>query len=303
MKHELPANEVIKLLDKFRIYNPNLFHIFYGGEPFLRKDLSDIIKFCNEQDILYTIISNSTRELHPVIFDVMEKAGGFRGYSASIDPTVLMEPTSKISQLKSGAGFGFLLKMKKYVDDVVAEVTMTKYNMRYTYNLIRMLSGVGIYSSLTAIDINKNFMYDFSAYSADSKLIKHSPSLNKLYDKLMSNDNLLIHMKEEILPTLFKHIDSTYDCELEKSVHNITIDSNGSLRTCLRIGGGMTIHSINYKTLFKSGELNKNRLESWLQKRISMEKRAYCKGCNHTCMMMSKYIDDNENEANKIISH
>jgi hypothetical protein len=115
----------------------------------------------------------------------------------------------------------------------------------------------------------------------------------------MSNDNLLIHMKQEILPILFKHIDSTYDCELEKSVHNITIDSDGCLRTCLRIGGGSTIRNVNYKTLFKSNELNKILLKN----RISIEKKSYCKGCNHTCMMMSKYIDNNENKQNKIISH
>jgi len=299
LKLELPANEVIKLLDKFRTYNPNIFHIFYGGEPFLRRDLSDIIKFCNEKDILYTIISNSARDIQPTILDVMEEAGGFRGYSTSIDPILLMEPTDRISQLKSSYGFNFLLKLKK-VNDLVAEVTMTKYNIDHTYDLIKMLSDYGIYSSLTAIDINKNYMYDFSAYSAEDRLIKHSPKIMKLFTKIMNDDSLLIHMKEEIVPLLFSHINSTYDCEMEKSLHNLTIDSDGTLRTCLRINGGMTIHSIDYADIFgPDGELK----EVFITRRIELEKKAYCQGCNHTCVMMSKYINDHEDTENKIVSH
>jgi len=143
-------------------------------------------------------------------------------------------------------------------------------------------------------------MYDFSAYSDENRLIKHSPKLIKLYTKLMCDDSLLIHMKEEILPVLFGHIDSTYDCEMEKFVHNLTINSDGTLRTCLRIDGGNMINSIDYDDIF---DPDGNFKKSFITRRIGLTKKEYCKGCNHTCVMMSKYVHDHENEENKIVSH
>jgi len=301
-KNEISADRVITLLDKFRTYNPDIFHIFYGGEPFLRGDLSDILKFCNERDINYTVISNCTPDVQPKILKVMKDIGGFRGFTASVDPSILAEPTESQSQSKSSSGFHFLMRMKHYVKDVVAEVTMTRPTLGHTYDLIKMLSQVGIHTSLTAIDINKNYNYDFSAYSAESRLIKQNRYLNTVYDSIMADDTLLIHMKDIIVPKLFKHIQSDYDCELEKSRHNLTIDADGTMRLCLRVRGHFT-ESYNDKDILLMEEPYGYLLNPGFNSAIQDDKRSLCRGCNHTCMMMSKHVDDHEEDRNKIIDH
>jgi len=67
IKNEMSTNVVLSVLDRLKQHNPNMFHIFYGGEPLLRRDLPTIINYCNDNDIEYTIISNNTKEIQPQI--------------------------------------------------------------------------------------------------------------------------------------------------------------------------------------------------------------------------------------------
>jgi hypothetical protein len=232
----------------------------------------------------------------------MKQCGGFRGFTGSVDPSILMEPMASQSQLKSSSAFHFLINMTRYVEDVVAEVTMTKETIDKTYELIKLLSSAGIYSSLTAIDINKNYGYDFSAYSSEKRLIRHSRKLEELYDKLMSDKDLLIHMKDIILPELFKNIDSTYDCMMSNlNIHNLTIDADGSLRTCLRIRGEQ-MNKITDQDLLLMHPSGGYVLNYLLGDNLVKDRRSFCKWCNHTCVMMSKYVDDTE-EQNKLLDH
>jgi MoaA/NifB/PqqE/SkfB family radical SAM enzyme len=305
-ENEITTERVINLLNKFRTYNPNIFHIFYGGEPFLRGDLGSIIKHCNESDIQYTIISNCTNDVRGKILRVMDEADGFRGITGSIDPIILDEPSDSQIQLKSAAAFKLLTGLTLYVKDVVAEVTMTKDTVSKTYDLIKLLSSGGIYTSLTAIDISKNDMYDFSAITNENQLIKENDELKLLFYKLMLDDKVLIHMKNEILPQLFQHISSTYDCKVEETLHNLTIDADGCVRTCLRIRGLATPLSINDRNLFRISHgyaSDEATLNGYLFETLKEDRRDFCKGCNHTCMMMSKYIEDHEEESNKILDH
>ena len=67
IKNEMPTELVIAGLRAFKVHNPHMFHIFYGGEPLLRKDLPLIINYCNDNEIAYTIISNNTKEIQTQI--------------------------------------------------------------------------------------------------------------------------------------------------------------------------------------------------------------------------------------------
>jgi len=57
IKNEMSTNYIINMLSLFKNHNSDAFHIFYGGEPLLRKDLPEIINFCNNNSIHYTIYS------------------------------------------------------------------------------------------------------------------------------------------------------------------------------------------------------------------------------------------------------
>jgi hypothetical protein len=78
------------------------------------------------------------------------------------------------------------------------------------------------------------------------------------------------------------------DCKIEKSLHNVTIDADGSVRLCLRIRGTETPSLVNMKDLLdSSGQIN-----GVAHKLIARDKEKYCELCNHTCLLMSKIIDD-----------
>ena len=295
LNNEISTDRVIKTLDKFQNYNPDVFHIFYGGEPFLRNDIGKILKHCNDNDINYTIISNCTPTVQKKILSVMEECGGFKGFTGSVDPIILMTPEDSDQNKKSAAAFYFLVSLKHdyKVKDVVAEITMDRKNFEYTYDLVKMLSGVGIYSSITAIDVNKNHLYDFAAFSYIGHLLSQNTRLKKLYEKIMKDDTLLIHMKDVILEELFRNIRSTYDCKLEDGLHNLTIDADGSLRTCLRMKG-IGSRYFNVETIFTGG----NNINPHLNLAMKADKDVYCRGCNHTCVMMSRHED-----GQRIINH
>lgn len=296
-ENEISTDRVIKLLDKFRTHNPKIFHIFYGGEPFLRRDLRDIIKHCNWKDIDYTIISNCTPDIRGHIMKLIYDVGVIKGFTGSVDPNWNSE-SSDHSVFKSASGLKHLIIMKKYAQDVVAEVTMTNYTVDRTYDLIKRLTTEGITTSLSAIDISKNIYYDFSAIYDPEALIEKNKELDKMFDQIINDKSLLIHMRE-ILPVLQRYIRSDFDCGIENGVHNLTIDSDGHLRTCLRMRGRFAPAVIEVEHILAE--------DGWLNPRVKnvlrADKQSYCMGCNHTCMMMSRYIDAFPDNENKIKEH
>jgi len=290
IKNEMSVTSILNALAKFEKHNPDCFHIFYGGEPMLKAGLSEIIKFCHRHDIHYTIISNNTKEVQPLVKKLVRDVGNLKGYTASIDPILVAPELDPLSDRlkKTQQGFDFLLWMKEYCNDVVAEVTVMKDDQHLIYPLVKKLSDSGINSDITFIDIAKNDYYDFSNITASGNLIEPSPTISDQFMKMISDEDLDIHMKRSLLPAIFNILPSNMDCKLEDNLHNVTIDADGSVRLCLRIRGVDTPKYVHVSDLLDSeGQINKvaHRL-------IAKDKEKYCELCNHTCLLMSKIIDD-----------
>jgi MoaA/NifB/PqqE/SkfB family radical SAM enzyme len=289
LENEMDTTTVIKGLKKIQNHNPNAFHIFYGGEPLLRKDLWEIIKYCNDNNIFYTIISNNTEAVRPLIKNLVDKAGRIKGFTASVDPVFHEEDSSEDRVIKSIMGFQNLINMKQYCDDVVAEITVMKSNQNHLYELMKLLTNQGINGDITFIDISKSEFYDFSNIRDENLLVERTPELADIFQKLMDSD-FDIHMKEVLLPAMWEILPSNMDCGLEKSLHNITIDADGSLRLCLRIRGVYTPMFVEIENfLNEDGKIN-----PLFAQMIRNDKSTYCKLCNHTCLLMSQYIEKTE---------
>lgn len=286
-RNEMTTHDVLSALEKFNKYNPDTFHIFYGGEPLLRKDLSRIIQFCNDNKIPYTIISNNTEEIQPLIEKLVSEVGYIEGFTSSVDPIVVDSGYADPSRLdKSVQGLQRLKHMKQYanVRDVVAEITVSNGMEDQLIPLIKDLSDHGIYSDITFVDIAKNNYYDFSNVTNPDFLVKPTFKLAKIFLELLKSD-YLIHMKEFLLPAMFDTLPSNFDCDLENRVHNVTVDADGNMRLCLRIRGIVT-PSVHVSSIFESpGVVSKDFYEL-----MCIDKRRYCKLCNHSCLMMSKKI-------------
>jgi len=226
---------VLDSLDILKEHNPNCFHIFYGGEPFLRKDLIEIIDFCNKKNIHYTIISNNSDQVQERIIKLIDNVE-VKGFTSSVDPVLFSTNYDKDRYEKSKKGLERLTKLTEKIKDVVAEVTIDRETINYLKPLLKDLTNRKISSSVTSIDIAKNDFYDFSNVTDKNLLVLPDENTKKIFDEIKQED-FNIHMGKEFLDRLFEILPSNYDCKLEEDLHNITIDSDGSLRLCLRIMG------------------------------------------------------------------
>jgi MoaA/NifB/PqqE/SkfB family radical SAM enzyme len=301
IKNEMSTELVIAGLREFKCHNPNAFHIFYGGEPLLRKDLPLIINYCNDNNIVYTIISNNTPEIQKNIKRLFEETDHIEGFTSSVDPVLLKGEKVEDSIKKSIEGLKRLKEIQKKgkVKDVVAEITVMNHNKHLLYDLVKELSQNDIYSDITFVDIAKTPYYDFSNVRDPDQLVIPTDDLKEIFERLNNDSSLLIHMKDFLLPEMFKTLPSNFDCYVENNAHNLTIDADGSVRLCLRIRGTVTPAVLSLDNLFSVNQPGK--LSTTLQDALFIDKNVQCKLCNHSCLMMSKYIDESEEGEDDLI--
>lgn len=300
MKNQMSYQYVIEVLDMIKAHNQDAFHIFYGGEPMLFSGLHHVINHCNDNDIHYTIISNNTPEIQHLIKDLFNRTDYIQGFTSSVDPITDEEISSMKLQRVSKSLEG-LKKLKEIqgkgkVKDVVAEITVMKNNLQYLYKLVEHLSQNEINSDITFIDIAKNKFYDFSNIRNKNLLVTKEDAKDVMESLLKSNFN--IHMKEVLLPAILNILPSEMDCELEKNVHNISIDADGSVRLCLRIRGVLTPTIMAVDMIDRENDFC---LSPMIKEAITEDKKKYCEFCNHTCLLMSKIIDKEESTAAELV--
>lgn len=303
MKHyienEMSTETVIEGLRKLKIHNPECFHIFYGGEPLLRPDLFQIINYCNENDIHYTIISNNTEKVQPLMKELFSKVSYIEGFTASVDPILFDEDKRKgLSDVfkKSLVGLNKLKEYSNIVKDVVAEITVMNDNMVYLYPLVKSLTEYGINSDITFVDISKSPYYDFSNVEDDSILVRKTPELRDIINKII-DEKLNVHMRDNLLPKIYENLPSEFDCELEKDFHNLCVDADGSIRLCLRIRGVSTPSNLSLENILdENGVINE-----YIGMFVEYDKTKFCTKCNHSCYMMSQMISKDQDNSDNLI--
>lgn len=300
IKNEMPAEVVIKTLKKFKVHNPDMFHLFYGGETLLKPDLADIINYCNENEIYYTIISNNTPEVQPALVKLFNKVHHIEGFTSSVDPIFNEPDLNKDRVRKSIEGLQRLKELQAagLVKDVVAEITVMKNNQHFLYQLICNLSKEEIYSDITFVDIAKNNYYDFSNIKDENLSVQPTLSLAGQLLDIMHDHSLLVHMKDVLIPRMFDTLPSNFDCELENGLHNLTIDADGTIRLCTRIRGVVTplnnvtnLFDKHYPQLISNDVFNG----------IKQDKKRLCELCNHSCLMMSQYFNTTNEEVDTLV--
>ena len=294
-QNEMSTEYIIDCLTRLKKHNPNIFNIFYGGEPLLRDDLPDIINFCNKEDINYTIITNNSNNVQKRLEELFKKVNHVTGLSSSVDPLVVTDEPGGDRYKKCIAGFERLKQYKGSVKDLVAEMTVDQNNVDYMYDLVCMLHDEEINTDITFIDIAKSKYYDFSDITDESLLVQPTKKLELQLNKIIE-EGLDVHMAKELLPRIFKILPSNLDCGIEKDVHTVAIDANGSVRLCLRIRGTFTPRLKLTSCIDKNGNV-----DDMLNHFINVDKRNYCMGCNHTCYIMPSIIKENNSKVNDLI--
>ena len=295
-ENEMSTETVIEILRRLKLHNPDIFIIIYGGEPLLRKDLPEIINFCNTNDINYTIITNNSDEVQPMMEELMLKTDYITGLTSSIDPLVATDEFDDDRVKKSVAGLTRLTKYKSIVKDVVAEITVDNRNVKYLYELVAMLTRYGINSDITFIDIAKNPYYDFSNVTDEKLLVHNTPELQKQINKIIE-DKLDVHMAKTLLPLIIQDLPSNMDCGIEKDFHNLTIDSDGAVRLCLRIRG-TNISQLKIFNLLKSDGV---LLVDIIKQFLIHDKEKYCRLCNWSCPRMSQLLSKKKDDVSSLL--
>jgi len=288
-QNEMKTEDVIEALRKIKLHNPNAFVIVYGGEPLLRPDLPDIINYCNREKINYTIISNNSDEVQSAIDDLLLKTEYVTGFTSSVDPIVVSNQSVNTDQYKKSIdALKRFTNLKKTIRDPVAEITVTNESIYFLYDLIERLTDLGINSDITVVDTAKSDFYDFSNVTDKNILVPKSQEVKDIFQKIKES-KLDVHMKDILLDEIYEILPSDLDCEIEKDVHNITIDSDSSIRLCLRIRGVFTPDKYNTKNFI----LDDGNLHPGLKLSLARDKRMSCRKCNWTCMILSKLAEKN----------
>lgn len=274
--------------------NPEVFILIYGGEPLLKKDLHKLIIYLNEQEIGYTIISNSTPEIHVKAEELFNNVGKIKGFTSSIDPGFWIDEDTD-EKYKSKEGLKFLVKNTKkgLIEDPVAEITVDSENIQYLEETVKRLDALGICSDITVIDIAKNNYYDFSSITNPQVLVPKSTEVIELFTKLAESD-YNIHMKKSLLPMIIQILPAEMHCEMGKNgLDNITIEPNGELRLCLRIRGR---HTPKISVL----DLLDEDKEDEIMEAMVADYETLCRGCNWTCCLQSGLVLNNISTSDDI---
>lgn len=296
-KNEMDTEYVIKGLRKLKIHNPDMFHIFYGGEPLLRDDLPEIINFCNKENIHYTIITNNSPEVQDALDNLLLKTEYIQGLTSSVDPVFINENHKKDDQTKkSFYGMERLISLKPYIKDLVAEMTISNSTVQYLCRAVKKLSEHGINTDITFLDISKSSYYDFSNIHDKNLLVQQTPELKKQL-KMIEDEKLDAHMMGTLMKKVYDSLPSNCDCKFEENIHNITVDADGSLRLCLRIRGVNTPKNVK----LNDGLFTKDmKVNPFFKEMISIDKKKYCRFCQWSCIIMSKLISDGKTNINEL---
>ncbi|MFW6001880.1 MAG: hypothetical protein ACOCQD_00910 [archaeon] len=283
-------------------HNPESFNVLYGGEIFLYRHHTELIKYMNEIGSHYTIITSANEGIRNIIDKFLNEVEFVHGMTCSIDPgfynhKVQIGVTDDAIR-KAHTGYGFLKDLieRKMVTDPVAEITACSENLEELEKTVELLSNEGITSSITMVDKAHNNYYDFSTLEDENLLVPKDDKTWKIFERLINSD-YKIHMKDLILRELYESLPSNGDCELDTiGLHNLTIEPTGELRLCLRIRG-VDMPQFDMLHLFnKDGSYNKFTYDHIISS-IKSDKNSYCQGCNWTCPMMSK------RDSQRIINH
>ncbi len=300
MKHyhenEMSTETVIEILKRLKLHNPNHFNIFYGGEPLLRKDLPEIINFCNSEDINYTIITNNSDEIQPMMEKLIIETDYIVGLTSSVDPMVERDEGDGDRLKKCIAAFHRLGEYGSHVKDPVAEITIDNKNVPYLYDLVATLTNMGVNSDITFIDITKNPWYDFSNVTSPSLLVMKTPELEDQIKRIIE-DKLDVHMAETLLPKIIQDLPSNMDCNIHEDLHNLTIDADGSIRLCLRIRGLSTPRLQMLSMIHENGMLESKTIREFMV----IDKENACRKCNWTCMRMSEILSKKEDDIGSLL--
>ena len=238
-----PLNKA-QIFDGVRIINqmfPGVPIIFFGGEPTTLPWLPELVQFCEINKIKYAIISNSVKIMQDdEYFRKLVKAG-ISNWSVSID-TLKFDGADEIKDnvRKSYNGFEALKKFRDAgVRDLVACITVSRWNILEVPSIVKTLSENGIWSITTPLQDGDKY-FEYSQPDSLENRCKDKTIIRKIASELKAmkdSGKYLMHNESAFYEAWDKYfISQDWKCS-QKSA--LTIDADGSLKRCVDNKGGL----------------------------------------------------------------
>ncbi len=152
--YEMTTQEWYSAFDILKSYNVG-FVVLFGGEPTLRNDLPELVKYLNELDLPHTVITNSVRLNNDhKYYEALMEAKPY-GISVSINIPESDEEFDFHDDLKSQEGWKLLSKLKEdgYNGDLVANMAVTRTNMKKLPEMVELFTWMDVWSILSFIHL------------------------------------------------------------------------------------------------------------------------------------------------------
>lgn len=291
LHNEKSADYWIDILSRYHKHSPDTYFILWGGEPFLVKDkLTAIVRHLNQLKAGYTISTNASKgKVQKAIKVFFRDVGKVNGFSVSIDPGFERNDVdgNKDEYKKSRDGIDIIQHVIKnnLALDPSAVMTLSRENALYAPATMKYLTDRGISVFLNLLSTQKNPYYDFPGKGTWHPC-EPNDDTRRVFDALRQFPEAQ-HTTKGILDDMFDILPENFDCEIERDLHNITIEPDGALRMCCNIRGVSSPKNRTEDILGPDGHVIEEGMGRF-KASILDDKNRYCRGCALTCMMMSK---------------
>jgi len=270
------------------------FAVLYGGEPFCRKDIPDLVEYLNEIKLPYTVITNGTMREEEVRW-CLDKMPGFTvSIDWPYDQWKSVEECPKIhkdSFIKSLRGWKWLEEAtKKNIPDRVACITVNSKNLPLLAKITAQLLSMDVWVITTLLHHSTNERYTYRARTKDclDMMFGLFDKEELIFQAELLKDRFYRGEKIHNIPAYYdfwgKDVCFNLDWKCD-GFQCLSIMPDGSLRPCLDWPGEGLISKYKIKDLYD----NKNDIRERINEVVAEDMKA-CGGCFWDPKIMSSFL-------------
>ncbi|GAB4537699.1 MAG: putative heme d1 biosynthesis radical SAM protein NirJ2 [Thermodesulfovibrionia bacterium] len=284
---ELSTDEARFVIDELSYLNSHIMLILSGGEPMLREDIFEIVRYASDAGFLVVMGSNGTMLTRENL--MLLKEAGLRGIGVSVDSHDRVYHDSfrgldgawemAISALKNAKEIGIETQM---------DVTLTDMNIEELREFIELGASlsVKVVNFFFLICVGRAMKTDISSYNYESAL-KKIMRLSLSEKRLMVKARCAPHIYRLLYEEGFKIPEGTRGCLAGR--HYIRIDAEGNVTPCpympLIVGNIRESSMVNIWE--ESPSLNLLRVGSYKGRCGQCEYIDICGGCRARALVES----------------
>lgn len=276
-KKDLQINEVKQVID--RLYGLGIRIIaFFGGEPTLRKDFCEILKYSYNKGIFTYFTTNGTLLNQKYIDEIGKSGADF--IELSLD-SILEFDVSKKDYVRSGGVLELLIRAKKkYGFGFKTHLVLTKKNIDNVLEVILLVQKYEV--PMTVGYINRNTYNDIpedeSLYFNDSE---SKEKLFKVIDEIIKFKKKGVKIIDPIayFEGMKSYVNGKTDWDCKAGKFFFSVDLDGSVQLCAGLKSfGTNILNID-RNFFRNKKQEINRTLSWCKKK-----------CYSNCSFTTSYL-------------